>query len=93
MTPSVVAANPTLETGELNTHMLEAWGALPDKDTGEANHQGMLENWMAANEELKDSNGEYDKKAGAQEYDVIGKTKSLKKSVSLQTEIIEYKNA
>jgi hypothetical protein len=86
MTPSVVAANPTLETGEFNTHMLEAWNALPDK---EANHEEMLKTWKAANEEFKDASVEEDKKIGAQEYDVIGKTKSLKKSLSLQTEIIE----
>jgi hypothetical protein len=90
MTPIVVAANPALESGKLNTHMLEAWNALPDKDAWEANHEGMLENWKTANEEFKDASGEEDKKAGAQEYDVIGKTKSLKKSLSLQTEIIEY---
>jgi hypothetical protein len=89
MNPIVVAANPTLKSEELNTHMLEAWNALPDKSSWEANHEEMLENWKAANEEFKEASGEEDKKAGAQEYDVIGKTKSLKKSLSLQTEIVE----
>jgi hypothetical protein len=89
MTPIVVAATPTFKSEELNTHMLEAWNALPDKSSWEAKHEGMLENWMAANEEFKDASFEENKKVGAQEYDVIGKTKSLKKSLSLQTEIVE----
>jgi hypothetical protein len=91
MTPSVVAANPTLESEEVNTHMLEAWNALPDKDAWEANHEGMLETLKTVNEEFKDASGEEDKKARAQEYDVIGQTKILKKSLSLQAEFIESK--
>jgi hypothetical protein len=67
--------------------MLEAWNALPDKYAWEANHEGMLETLKTVNEELKDASGEEDKKVGAKEYDVIGKTKSLKKSLSLQTEM------
>jgi hypothetical protein len=89
MTPIVVAANPTLGGGELNTHMLEAWNALPDKSSWEANHEKMMETWKAVNEEFKDASVGEKKKVESQEYDVIGKMKSLKKSLSLQSEIVE----
>jgi hypothetical protein len=89
-----VAENPILETEDLNTRIHVALSASPENDECEANHEQLLETWNDENgaskietddEEDKDSGG-----FGAEEYDVIGKTKSLKKSVSLQTEFIEY---
>jgi hypothetical protein len=48
----------------------------------------MSKSWKAANEVFKEWLGGQEDRD--QEYDVSGKTKSLKKSLSLQTEIIEY---
>jgi hypothetical protein len=39
MTSSVAAAKSTLGSEELNTQMIEAWNALPDKSSWEADHE------------------------------------------------------